>query len=130
GKLVKPNTPRIKMMMETTVDNTGLSINFFSMIKSYLNTTLSEAAMLSKATGWGCMGVLLRSLPTPSATILSPASRPEAIITKLSTLSLTDIEEETAKVSPCTWYTYTRPCCSKVADSGTTGTSSYVLGIR
>src|SRR5690606_30330025 len=117
------------MIMDTTVDNTGLSINVFIIIKIYLNATLIALAMLSKGTKLGDIGVLFRRDPTPWATIFSPASAPDATTIIPSTRSATSMIEETATESPCTLYTYTFPCCSNVADSGTTTACSKVLGI-
>src|SRR5690606_28340221 len=117
------------MMIDTTVDNTGLSINVFTLTKTYLNATFMVFAMLSNGTTLGAMGLLFRSEPTPWATTFSPAYSPEATTIITPTRSVTSIMEETATESPATLYTYTFPCCSNVADSGTTTACSYVFGI-
>src|SRR5690606_18461389 len=102
GKVVRPRYPRINMTMDTTVDNTGLSMNVLTIRKIYLNATFKLLAILSKDTTSGAIGVLLRNEPTPWATIFSPASNPEVTTIRLSILSDTSMIEETATVSPCT----------------------------
>src|SRR5690554_263366 len=52
GSVAIPNTPKIKMMMETTLERTGRSINFLIMDSVYLNTLFNPFTMLSNTTGW------------------------------------------------------------------------------
>ena len=58
GRLIKPRIPSISKIIDTTVDRTGLSMNFFSMKRSYLNTACNSFATLSNGTGCGWIGVL------------------------------------------------------------------------
>src|SRR5690606_32641961 len=102
GREVIPKMPNINMIMETTLDRTGRSINFLIMVPFYLNTFSNRLATLSKSTGCAIIGVISLNLPTPLATILSPGAMPSFTTIILFTLSKIVMELEIAVVSPCT----------------------------
>src|SRR5690606_18437014 len=105
GKVVKPIIPNTTITMETTVERTGRSMNFFIIWVFSLKTVFRGLAILSEGAFGGVIVVLLRSFPTPFPTIFSPGSIPEATAIRLFSRVLTSIIWETANVSPWTLYT-------------------------